>query len=679
MNFKILTIGALATLASCSNQKPNNEAAAEVKSNGFDLEAIDSSASPCTDFFQYTAGNWIKENPIPETESRWGKFSELAENNKIRVKTILEEYAAKTDLAKGTDGQLIGDFFYSGMDSLAVENAGKTQLTASFEKIDNVENKDDLFTLMAQNSYYGVSAPFGIGVQADLMNSSENALYLDQSGLGLPDRDYYLKTDSVSVDVQNKYKTHLANMFVLSGTDQAIAEANAEKVYSIEYQLAEQQMSRVEMRNIPALYNPKTLAELKTIAPAINFENYFSVFNLTFDQIIVGSPKYVTALNTLFSEVALADWKTYYKWKTLTSTAGYLPYAFAEESFDFYGKTLQGTKKMQPRWKRVQGALGGLGEQLGHLYVDKYFPEESKKHVEQMVEDLRSAYRVRIEGLTWMSDTTKVKALEKLEAFTYKIGYPNTWKDYSDLEISRDNYLQNAMNMRKYKTEENFAKLGKPVDRSEWGMGAHIVNAYYNPLNNEVVFPAGILQPPFYDANADDALNYGAIGGVIGHEFSHGFDDQGSNFDAHGNMTNWWTEGDKARFDALTQALSEQYSAYEVLPGVPVNGDLTLGENIADLGGLTLAYYAYKIHRDGKPAAENVDGFTPEQRIFLGWAQVWQGHATDEYLRNQVTTDPHSPGTFRVIGPASNMPEYSEAWGCKEGDAMVRENKIIIW
>lgn len=334
---------------------------------------------------------------------------------------------------------------------------------------------------------------------------------------------------------------------------------------------------------------------------------------------------------------------------------------------------------MNPRWKRVQASLAGLSEQLGHLYVEEYFGEESKARVEQMVEDLRSAYRERIKNLTWMSDTTKQKAMEKLDAFTYKIGYPDKWKDYSDLEISRDSYLSNVYSIATYLSKENLAKLGKPVDRDEWGMGAHIVNAYYNPLNNEVVFPAGILQPPFFNPEADDAINYGAIGGVIGHEFSHGFDDQGSNFGPNGNMQNWWTAGDKERFNQLTASLADQYSAYEVLPGVHVNGNLTLGENIADLGGLTLAYYAYKIHMEGKPAVEKIDGFTPEQRIFLGWAQVWQAHATNEYLRNQVTTDPHSPAEFRVIGPTSNMPEFKAAFGCEHGDEMVRDEPIVIW
>jgi putative endopeptidase len=377
--------------------------------------------------------------------------------------------------------------------------------------------------------------------------------------------------------------------------------------------------------------------------------------------------------------VLFDSWKAYAEWHLTDAFTEFLPHAFVKDEFAFYGKVLSGTKEMKPRWKRVLRMVqNGLSEQLGHLYVEQHFSPESKQRVEQMVEDLRSAYRVRIENLTWMSPATKTKALEKLNAFTYKIGYPNKWKDYSALQLSPDSYLQNAMAMRTFSNAENLAKVGKPVDREEWGMPAYMVNAYYNPSNNEVVFPAGILQPPFYSPTADDAINYGGIGGVIGHEFTHGFDDQGSKYDAKGNLSNWWTEEDRTAFDALAGRLAEQYSSYEVLPGVFVNGQLTLGENIADLGGLTLAYHAYLKHLEGKPEPPVLDGFTAKQRVFLGWAGVWQTKATDEYLRNQVVTDPHSPASFRVIGPMANMPEFKEAFGCTDG-AMIKKEPIIIW
>ena len=674
MNFKYLAMGAVIALASCGEEETDET----VMKSGFEVSAIDSSASACSDFFHFTAGNWIKENPIPGTEARWGRFDQLAEENKKRVKAILEEYSGKDGLAKGSDEQLIGDLFYSGMDSAAVEAAGTSVIDPYMQRIDEAGSMSDLLAIWAEYSNFGVSTPFGISVEANLMNSSVHALYFGAGGLGLPDRDYYLKTDSVSEYIKGAYKDHLAKIFVIYGMDEAAAAAQAEQIYNVESQLAPLHKSRVEKRNIPALYNPMTYDELKGMAPDVDFDTYMGYYNLTFDTIIVTNPAFVEAFNGLYGSISLDAWKAYTKWHALDASVRYLPHAYVKQNFEFFSKVLYGTSEMQPRWKRVQGSLWGLGEQLGHLYVNKHFPEESKARVEKLVEDLRSAYRVRIENLTWMSDTTKKKAIEKLEAFTYKIGYPNKWKDYSDLEISRDSYIKNMMNMGIYKSKENFAKLSEPVDREDWGMGAHIVNAYYNPLNNEVVFPAGILQAPFFDPEADDAVNYGAIGGVIGHEFSHGFDDQGSRFGPDGNLSNWWTAGDKARFDELTKRLSEQYSAYEAIPGVFVNGDLTLGENIADLGGLTLAYYAYK-HHMGEDGGEVIDGFTPEQRVFLGWAQVWQGHATDEQMRNQVATNPHSPAEFRVIGPMSNMKEFHEAWGCQDGDGMKRAEPIVIW
>ena len=674
MKSSFLVAGAVLLAIACT-EKPKEEE----KNTAFDLSALDTTVSPCTDFFEYASGGWIAANPIPETENRWGKFDVLAENNKKRIKGLLEEYSAKTDLPKGSDEQLIGDLFFTGMDSLGIENAGMAIIQPYLDRIDQVATLDELLALMAEFDFYGISAPFGVYVSADLMNSSMNTLYMGQSGLGLPDRDYYLKTDSVSKYLQDEYKSHLAKIFELAGMERAEADDQAMRIYYVEDQIAENHKSRIEMRNVQGRYNPMSYAGLKALAPAVPFDAYFQVLDLDFDTIIVTSPDYISALNDLMTNISLDDWKAYYKWHALNDASDYLPNAFVALSFDFYGRKLGGKEKMQPRWKRVQGSLWGLSEQLGHLYVNKYFPEESKKMVEQMVEDLRSAYRDRIMTLTWMSDTTKQKAMEKLESFTYKIGYPNKWKDYSDLDITRDSYLKNMMSLSRYKTLENFAKLGKPVDREEWGMGAHIVNAYYNPLNNEVVFPAGILQAPFFDPNADAAINYGAIGGVIGHEFTHGFDDQGSQFDAEGNLNNWWTNGDRKRFEELTGALIKQYDEYEVIPGVFVQGQLTLGENIADLGGLTLAYYAYKKHMEGKPEAEPIDGFTPDQRVFLGWAQVWQSHARDEQVRNQVTTDPHSPAHFRVVGPMSNMPEFKAAWGCNVGDGMVRENQIIIW
>ena len=420
------------------------------------------------------------------------------------------------------------------------------------------------------------------------------------------------------------------------------------------------------------------------LAPELDLNDFFTKINVSFDSATVSQVEYMKALNKILPSTPVETLKEYARWHAINSTANYLPHAFVQEHFDFYGKTMSGSKQLKPRWRRSIDVInGGLGEQLGHLFVDRYFPESSKQAMENLVENLRSAYRERIKALEWMGDSTKERALEKLKAFNYKIGYPDKWKDYSDLNISADNYFQNAMNVSRYTTEENLARLGKPVDKDEWFMPPHIVNAYYSPSYNEVVFPAGILQPPFFDASADDAINYGAIGGVIGHEFTHGFDDSGRKYNGQGNLADWWTSMDKERFEARTVKMVNQFSGYEPLDKVFVNGKLTLGENMADLGGLTLTYYAYKMsHVDGKETTPPViGGYSWQQRIFLGWGRVWQTNQTDKSLSRQVVVDPHSPAQYRVNGPMSNMPEFKEAWGCSAGDPMVRADslQVVIW
>jgi len=607
--------------------------------DAFNVNYLDTSVAPCEDFFQHTAGGWIEENPIPETETRWGRFNELIETNKHRLKTILEEVSAGT-YEKGTDEQLIGDLFASAMDSLARNEAGLTPLMPYLEEVAGVTSLEELFRLMGENKYNGIGAPLSMYVSTDAKNSSAHALY------------------------------------VLVGK-----EWDVDAIYNLERAIAQAMKSRVEMRNSVARYNPMTLEQWQSLAPNMPITAYVDAVGVRADTLINSAPEFFSRFNEACAKSGLETWKQYYQWHVADAAANTLNDEFETLNFEFYSKILRGVPKMNPRWKRAQGAVGSLGDQLGHLYADRYFPEESKAQVEAMVEDLRAAFNDRINGLTWMSDTTKEKALAKLDAFTYKIGYPDKWEDLSDLDLSRASYFENSKSLSEYFTKENLSKLDEPVDKDEWGMGAHIVNAYYNPLNNEIVFPAGILQPPFFNPDADDAINYGAIGGVIGHEFSHGFDDQGANYGADGNLENWWTAGDKKRFDELTTKLADQYDAYEVLPGVNVNGRLTLGENIADLGGLTLAYHAYLKHRGEKEVAP-IDGFTDKQRIFLGWAQVWQMHGREEYLKNQVVTDPHSPGKFRVNGPMSNMPEFVEAFGgvcTNSGLAKAKEDQIIIW
>lgn len=669
---KVVLLSAVA-LAACQNTPNSSQQEQAATTAAFPLEHLDTNVAPCDDFFTYTAGGWRAMNPIPETEVRWGEFNKLGERNKQRVKTMLEEVAAGTH-EKGTDEQLIGDFIASGMDSLARNERGTSELDPFLAEVQQQSSLTALFELMARNKFNGVGAPISVYVGTDAKQSTKHALYVGQGGIGLPDRDYYLRDDAESKALQSKYRKHIAAMGAIVGQDLDTAV-----IYNIEERLATAMKSRVEMRDAEKRYNPMTIAQWQELAPNLPIEAMMNTLGLGDRDVVNSAPEFFERLATSLDGVRLEDWKQYYTWHVIDAAAGSLNDDLERQNFEFFEKTLSGKPKMNPRWKRVQGAAGMLGEQIGHLYAKQFFPEEHKKEVEQLVENLRTAFSGRIDQLTWMTDETKVRAKEKLAAFTYKIGYPDKWEDISDLEVSRDSYFANLKNMQAYFTKKNLAKLDKPVDKEEWGMGAHIVNAYYNPLNNEVVFPAGILQPPFYNPDADAAINYGAIGGVIGHEFSHGFDDQGAKYGPNGNLENWWTDQDKAQFEELTERLAEQYDAYEVLPDVHVNGHLTLGENIADLGGLTLAYYAYQNYKQGKDI-DPIDGFTDDQRVFLGWAQVWQSNGREEYLKQQVTTDPHSPAEFRVKGPVSNMPEFRAAFGCEEGENIKPEGEeIIIW
>lgn len=679
---KVLPAVLLIGFVSCQNNAEVEPETGSDLSLGFDVADLDESVTPCDNFFQYTAGNWIKNNPIPETESRWGSFNELIEENNTRVKGLLDSIAKETDFNKGSYQQLVGDFFKSGMDSNAVESAGMTGLEDVFAKVNAVSNLDDYLALNAEFKKMGISHPWGSYVGVDEKNSGKHLFQLAQSGLGMPDRDYYLKDDSLSQSIQSKYREHVSKMLGLSGYENERANAAANAIYAFEKQLAEVAMSRVDRRSPENTYNKMSYQQIVDLAPDLKFNNFFEANNIKFDTAVVNQPDYIKAINNIITSTDLNTLKDYAYWKVVDEYAAYLSSAFVNQNFEFFSKTLRGSQKIRPRWKRVLGTInGGLGEPLGHLYVDRYFPESSKVDIKNMVEDLREAYKGRIMQLDWMGEETKEKAIEKLEGFTYKIGYPDNWKTFEGLEISADNYLQNVMNLNAYQVQENLDKLNEEVDRSEWFMPAHIVNAYYNPANNEVVFPAGILQPPFYDPNAEAAINYGGIGGVIGHEFSHGFDDEGSKYNMEGNLDDWWTEDDRSRFEEKTKSLAAQYSSYEPLEGVFVNGDLTLGENIADLGGLTLAYHAYKNSLENGREEMTIEGFTWQQRVFLGWAQVWQTNQTDAYLINQVTTDPHSPAMYRVNGTVSNMDEFKEAWGCSSDNAMINsgDKQVKIW
>lgn len=670
---KNLIIPVFIAAASCAcNSEPQRPANAPVKYMGFNTAQIDSSAHVCENFFQFTAAGWIADNPIPATEARWGQFNLLAERNKERVKGLLDSLMHVQNLPKGSQAQLIGDLYASGMDSTAREQLGIQPLLPLLKEIKNIDNKGTLLPKWAQLKKWGVDAPLTVYVGPDEKNVTQNILYISQSGLGMPDRDYYLQTNSAATTLQVAYRRHVQQMFELAGFTAEEAASSSAAVYDLEYRLAEQQMSRTAQRDPNAIYNKMERTQLAKSGLPIGL--YFDELGIAPKTFIAQQPDYFKFLGQLIQDVSLDTWKTYLRWQVILAFAPQLNAEFEAAFFDFHVRQIKGNKEMAPRWKRVQDAMGGLSEQIGFVYVQRYFPETSKAKIEEMVGYIKNAYRARIMQNNWMSNPTKMKAAEKLDAFTYKIGYPDKWSDYSDLDITRASYFDNLQRLKSYKLAENLGKLGQPVDKSEWYMGAHIVNAYYNPVFNEIVFPAGILQAPFFDPNVDDALNYGAIGGVIGHEFTHGFDDQGSQYDANGNLSNWWTPEDRAAFDALAQRIVEQYNAYEPLPGVFVNGQLTLGENIADLGGLTLAYHAYMQASEHKHNIPLIDGFTDQQRVFLGWAQVWQSHATEAYLRNMVLTDPHSPPQYRVNGPTLNIPEFYQAFGCD-----LPSKPVVIW
>lgn len=674
--------GAVFMLSACEDaQHTKNDNSVPQPVPGFDVESLDNSTDACEDFYQFTAGGFMENHPIPDSESRWGRFNILIENNNAKLKDILMKFSDRDDLESGSDQQLVGHLYRSGLDSTNIEERGLKDLQPVLDRINQVENKDDYLELAGYFKLIGISNPFSVYVSPDEKNVQKNFLYLTQSGLSLPDRDYYLQDDEKSVDIQEAFKHYASQLMEAAGTPADEAEKAAERVYDFEYLLAQKQMSRVDKRDPDNTYNKKEFKTYLNQKPNLEWERYFGALQIATDSLIVSQPEYMTFLDSLLHQTDIETLKTYAYWQTLNAKANYLPAVFEELKFGFYQTVLRGTKEMKPRWKRVMNRMSGLDEQLGHLFVNEHFEESSKARVEQMVEDLRAAYRERIKQLDWMTEETKEKALEKLNAFTYKIGYPDKWSDYSDLIIEPQGYLANMLRLSKYKTRENLGRLDKPVDRDRWFMGAHIVNAYYSSTFNEIVFPAGILQPPFFNPDADDAINYGGIGGVIGHEFTHGFDDKGSLYGADGNLENWWTNEDREQFDVLVNKIIEQYNEYEPLEGLNVNGKLTVGENIADLGGITLAYYAYKKSREGKPELEPIDGFTDIQRVFLGWAQVWQTNATAEFIRNRVMTDPHSPARYRVNGPLSNMPEFEEAFGCKPGEGFMRseEDRIIIW
>ncbi len=654
--------------------------AAFAQNKGFDTSRMDKSVEACTDFFQYANGTWLKNTEIPAAYSRWGSFNILGENNNAVLKSVLEA-AAKTKAASGTDTQLIGDYFTSCMDEAAIEKAGVKTLKPYFKQIQQVKTTADLQRQIAMMHNMGIPVLFSFGGSPDLKNSTMVIASASQGGLSLPNRDYYTKDDAKSKEVREKFLEYSKNMFKLLGDTEAEAAANAKTVMGLQMRLANFSKAPVELRDPNARYNKMTLAQAAEIAPNLSWTEYMSARGVPpVQELNVGQPAFFKEVSAMMKDVSLDDWKTYLRWMLINSAAPRLSKSFVDENFNFYSKYLQGAKEMQPRWRQCVGATdGAIGEALGQEFVKTAFTPEAKARMDKLIDNLFVAFRNRLSGLEWMSDETKKQGLEKLSTFKRKIGYPDKLRGYQGLKINRQSYIDNSVSSARFEIARNLQDIGKPVDRTRWGMTPPTVNAYYSSGLNEIVFPAGILQPPFFNFAADDAINYGSIGGVIGHEITHGFDDQGSKFDAFGNFKSWWTDSDRAKFEERASCVANQFNSYEVQKGLNINGRLTLGENIADLGGLTVAYDAYLKSLEGKPRPENIDGFTPEQRFFLGWAQVWAGKYTSEAERTQVLGDTHSLPRWRVNGPLSNMPQFQKAFGCKQTDAMVKEDFCQIW
>jgi predicted metalloendopeptidase len=677
----LLALPALPQTAAPGGDAAGSDAVARPKS--FDLGAVDKSVAPCDDFYQYACGNWRKSNPIPSDQSRWGRFNELAEYNRQVLHNILEK-ASANDPKRTPVMQKIGDFYASCIDPKTANEKGVSPLRPALERIAAIKDKKQLIATVAWLQSKGVGALFFFRAMPDMHNAAIQIASVGQGGLGLPDRDYYLAKDPKSQETREKYLAHLDRMFQLLGDDEAAAKKEAQSVMAIETKLAEAAMDRVSMRDPKNRDHKMTLAELEAIAPSFEFERFFKDTDAPpFTEINVVPPDFFKQVNTALDTVPLDEWKSYLRWHAAREAAPYLSEEFVNANFDFYGRYLSGQQELQARWKRCTAMTDRLlGEALGQPYVDETFGPEGKKRMLQMVNELEKALGQDINGLEWMTPETKKAAEAKLAAITNKIGYPDKWRDYSTVKIVRGDLLGDVERAEAFEVRRNWNKIGQPLDKSEWGMTPPTVNAYYNPAQNNINFPAGILQPPFFDKSVDDAVNFGGIGVVIGHELTHGFDDQGSKFDANGNFTNWWTPRDREEFDKRTACLVNEYGGFSPIEGVNLNGKLTLGENTADNGGVLIALMALKnqLAADpGNPANQTIDGYTPEQRFFLGFAQIWCENRTDQSSRLAAKTDPHSPGRFRVNGTLQNSAAFEKAFSCKPGDKMVSANPCRVW
>jgi endothelin-converting enzyme len=653
--------------------------AAELVS-GVDRAGFDESVRPQDDFNRYVNGGWIRNTEIPGDQLSWGSFAILNDESEKNQRAIIEELSRKPDLVAGTDEQRVGDFYASYLDTEKLEELGARPVKAHLKQILEAASVDELLDLDAEAQARGVGSPLALAVFADLGDSTRYAVYLFQSGLTLPDRDFYLKEGEKFEALRSALPVYAQKLFELAAVDDAAARGRA--VFALEKRMAEAQWPAEETRDVQKAYNVFTRSKLPTATPRIPWDDYLKSLRVpSIEQIVLAQPSYVTALGKLLDEVSLDDWKSYFAFRLLDASAPYLSDAFVQANFDFSGRKLSGLQELPPRWKRgVRNVNTLMGEAVGKLYVARHFPPEAKARMEALVKNLIATYGEAIDGLAWMTAETKARAQEKRRKFTYKIGYPDRWRDYSRLEIDRGDLVGNVERANVFEYQRNIDKLGRPIDRSEWQMTPQTVNAYYDPTKNEIVFPAAILQPPFFDMRADDAVNYGAIGVVIGHEMGHAFDDQGRRFDGDGNLRDWWSEYDASAYTESAATLAAQFDAFEALPGLHVNGRLTLGENIGDLTGITVAYRAYTESLQGKPAPI-LDGFDGPKRFFIGYAQVWRAKLRDEAMRQLILSNPHSPPEFRVNGPLRNSPEFYQAFGVKEGDKMwlAPEKRVKIW
>ncbi|MDB5229950.1 MAG: family metallopeptidase [Chitinophagaceae bacterium] len=645
-----------------------------------DKSNMDLSVKPGDNFYLYANGNWIKKHPVPASKTRWGSFDMLREESSKRMQNLLEDAAAHT--SKGRSTQMIGDLYASGMDSATIEARGYLPIKSDLDRVTAITNLPDLLTQIAVMRTQGAgSALISVGIQPDRKNVTHYIPSIGQGGTSLPDRDYYINNDPRSVKIRQAYTQHLQNMFGLVGQDAATASRNADAVLRIETALAKAQYSRVEQRDPYKTYNKYAIKDLGALSQNVNWFDLLNKMKIhNADSIIVSNPSFLKTLDGMLTSVPINDWKAYVQWNIIRNAAPNLSSAFVNEDFRLT-QALTGQKEQTPRWQRMSGLIDrSLSDLLGQLYVEKYFKPAAKQRMLELVNNMTSTFASRINKLDWMSDETKQRALEKLSAIKRKIAYPDKWRDYQGINISRENYFENLRNISVWGYDFSVNRLGKPVDRTEWGMTPPTINASYNPSANDITFPAGILQAPFFDFGADDAINYGGIAAVIGHEMTHGFDDQGSQFAADGNLKNWWAPSDSAQFRSRTQKVVDQYNNFTVLDTIHVNGKLTLGENLADLGGLNIAYEAFthtKQFKEGK----KIDGFTPTQRFFLNWAQVWRSNTVDETAAQLIKTDPHSPGMYRANGPVANMDQWYQAFNVKPGDRMYKapEQRIHIW